>query len=345
MCKKLALTAAITLLLLSPAYSGDLYVLGIKDEATLTAVKGIVPNAYGMIGDKFIVELNSEQFQRLDSAGIKAEFVASNFTPERFFIVGQLGTPGTPKGVLLTARYQSGGAYIVELSGGEIDILRQEGYMVIPMKGKKTPFFYKPEVANLRFLDTYPSDSLADLVSLDSLYSYDSRLAAFETRYMFSDSINSARDWIMEKFLSFGYTDVKYDTFYTGISGDIPDKPLHNVICIKPGVTYPEKLIIVGAHYDSYNGYIDPMLVAPGADDNASGTSGVLELARILKDVTFDKTIIFTAFSGEELGLYGSKYMAAKFYEQQADIEVMINMDMIGYDPDSNYKVELEAGL
>jgi len=104
-----------------------------------------------------------------------------------------------------------------------------------------------------------------------------------------------------------------------------------NVVAELPGVVDPSKIIVVGGHYDSINGQ-GSSYAAPGADDNASGTAGVLETARVLAaNGPFKYTVRFIAFSGEELGLYGSEYAATLSDNLNEDIIAMINMDMISY--------------
>ncbi len=92
------------------------------------------------------------------------------------------------------------------------------------------------------------------------------RLEDFQTRYTYSDSIVPAAQWIYDQYVSFGYTDVKFDTFY------LNNEPHRNVIATKLGLVYPDSVIILGGHYDSIvsgpgtNRYV----YAPGANDNAS---------------------------------------------------------------------------
>ena len=100
-----------------------------------------------------------------------------------------------------------------------------------------------------------------------------------------------------------------------------------NVIATFPGKLYPEEYVVVGGHYDSYTFYG----AAPGADDNASGTSAVLELARILSTHEFERTIIFCSFSWEEMGLVGSDFYAAHAQATGMNILGYFNFDMIGY--------------
>jgi len=100
-----------------------------------------------------------------------------------------------------------------------------------------------------------------------------------------------------------------------------------NVIAEFPGVVDPDVLYIVGAHYDSTS-YVG---LAPGADDNASGTATVLELARILSQYQFKYTIRFCLFSAEEMGLIGSDAYCDYLVNQGADVQAFINQDMNCY--------------
>jgi hypothetical protein len=97
-----------------------------------------------------------------------------------------------------------------------------------------------------------------------------------------------------------------------------------NIEGILPG-TDPtsEKIIIFNAHYDTTK-------LSPGADDDGSGTAAVLAAAYVLSQFTFNHTIRFVTFSGEEQGLYGSHVYAQRAYENNEDILVVLNADMIG---------------
>ncbi|MFO7874305.1 MAG: M28 family peptidase [Bacteroidales bacterium] len=130
-----------------------------------------------------------------------------------------------------------------------------------------------------------------------------------------------AQEWIESQFLDWGLdVEVMSFTMPGGPSSD-------NVIATKTGTEYPDEYIVVGGHYDSTSYGGD----APGADDNASGTSGVMEIARILSEYEFDRSIIFCAFSGEEYGLHGSEAYASRSADEGMDIFGYFNMDMIGY--------------
>jgi hypothetical protein len=97
-----------------------------------------------------------------------------------------------------------------------------------------------------------------------------------------------------------------------------------NLVVTIPGIVTLQKECVMVAHYDcAYD--------APGADDNASGTSAVMEAARILKDYQFESTIELLAVSAEEPGTMGSGEYASQARNQNRSITGVVNGDMIGY--------------
>ncbi len=103
-----------------------------------------------------------------------------------------------------------------------------------------------------------------------------------------------------------------------------------NVVAEIPGAVTPERIVVIGAHYDSIGGLATGP--APGADDNGSGTAAVIELARILATAgPFENTIRLMLFAAEEFGLVGSNYAAAQSVASGEEILAMLNMDMIAY--------------
>lgn len=114
-----------------------------------------------------------------------------------------------------------------------------------------------------------------------------------------------------------------------------------NVVAELTGTKTPEKIYALGAHFDHIEGD------SPGGDDNASGTAGLLEAARVMSQYKFKSTIRFIAFNAEEDGRGGSKDYVAKIASSE-NIVGMINMDMIlrpGSDakPDMIINVEVET--
>lgn len=113
-------------------------------------------------------------------------------------------------------------------------------------------------------------------------------------------------------------------------------KPTNNVAAFLPGLS--DEYIVVGAHYDHLGlgrqfsmSPSEAGKIHPGADDNASGTSAVLELARYFSTQPKQKRgILFATFTGEELGLLGSSHMASHMPFPLANCVAMVNLDMVG---------------
>ncbi len=147
-------------------------------------------------------------------------------------------------------------------------------------------------------------------------------LQDYGTRKCSSPEALLAQQWIQDQYDSYGLT-TEIQDFPIASGNTCSD----NIIATQSGNLYPDQYVVIGGHYDSYTFGAS----APGADDNASGTSGVMEVARILSQYEFERTIIYCAFSAEEIGLYGSEAYAASAQAQGMNILGYFNMDMIGY--------------
>ncbi len=108
---------------------------------------------------------------------------------------------------------------------------------------------------------------------------------------------------------------------------------LFNVAGVIPGKSKAKELVIFSGHYD-HMGIVKPVAgdsVMNGADDDASGTSAVIALAKYYKKLNKnERTLIFVAFTGEEMGMFGSKYFSQKLNPD--DVVAMLNIEMIGKD-------------
>lgn len=157
-------------------------------------------------------------------------------------------------------------------------------------------------------------------IEADSIQSYMQSLEEMEIRFAYYDNRKDVAEWIANKFRSFGYTDVQLQQFNMEVSSNIYDN--YNVVCLKPGQN--EKQIIIGAHHDAVEN-------SPGADDNASGTAGVLEIARVMikHNIPMKHTLKFITFANEENGLHGSEFSANESKFMGDSLLIMINMDMI----------------
>ena len=153
-------------------------------------------------------------------------------------------------------------------------------------------------------------------------------LSKFHTRHSKAPQLNDAGDWLMDQFRGLGYK----NSFYQSFKSTIDDKEysLRNIICNKEG--FNKKLIIICAHYDCImENKGDSNSRAPGANDNASGVSAIIEIARVLANENLQHSLQYVLFSGEEQGLLGSKSYAKYIKDNKIDLYRLINLDMIGY--------------
>ena len=167
-----------------------------------------------------------------------------------------------------------------------------------------------------------------------SLESYVMWLEGMGTRFALADNRRDVAISIRNRFIALGYPQARLDSFYMPFTHDDIDYSSwqYNVIATVDGMQ-DDSICIIGAHYDDIISDGNPFIVAPGANDNASGVAALLEMARIIRLNNFrpKHDIKFTAFAAEELGLYGSRYQAGKAAEAGDKIIMMINYDMIAY--------------
>ena len=170
-------------------------------------------------------------------------------------------------------------------------------------------------------------------------------LVDFGTRHTLSDTVSNvrgigaARRWIKKEFEVIsekcnGCLDVFYqkDLVKKGTNERITkDVMVVNVVAIQRGTTHPNRFIIMSGDIDSRvsdpNDYTSD---SPGANDNASGMAGTLEVARVLSEYTFKNSIIYVGLSGEEQGLFGGQGLAAFAKANKWEIIGILNNDMIG---------------
>lgn len=181
------------------------------------------------------------------------------------------------------------------------------------------------------------------------------KLETFGTRDVHSSTdspaqgIGAARRWIFEELKSYNRRlEVRFDGYKVKKQGRIQrGLELVNVVAVLPGSTQKERQVIVAAHYDSLalvkqlDGTVDwaasaAAPLAPGVSDDGSGVAAVLELARVMSHREWKKTLVFVLFAGEEQGLFGSRLYADKLKSENAAVDGVLNMDIIGDDTAGN---------
>ncbi len=164
------------------------------------------------------------------------------------------------------------------------------------------------------------------------------KLASFPKRNSTSTGFIDAATWARKQLKDMGYaTRLQSVTVNGGKS--------QNIIAEKVGKSSgAHQVVIVTAHLDSINLAGGPAAPAPGADDNGSGSAGLLEIARVFQNYTNVQDLRLILFGGEEQGLFGSKrYVAGISKADKGRIRAVVNMDMIGALNSSARSVLLEG--
>lgn len=172
------------------------------------------------------------------------------------------------------------------------------------------------------------------------------KLVSFGTRNTLSEQdnptrgIGAARDFLFDEFqkiaeTSNGRMTVEKQTFEQPANNNRIPKPtiLTNVVATLKGTQAEsaDRIYVVSGHYDSMcSSPTDAKCDAPGANDDASGTAAVVEMARVMAKREFDATIIFMCVPGEEQGLLGAAYFAEQAKQKGMNIEAMFTNDIIG---------------
>lgn len=180
------------------------------------------------------------------------------------------------------------------------------------------------------------TQSLVDEVDEARWFSDLETLASYN-RYSYGDGIFDAENWIVQQMTAMPDMGVTTPGFLMG------GREVHNVVGSLVGTVRPDEWYIVGGHYDSISE--SPETAAPGAEDNASGCAGVLEMARIFSANPPDASVLFICYVGEEQGLLGSIDHASDLVStgDSSKVQAMLNMDMIGYTSDADLDCLLES--
>ncbi|MFC2105636.1 M28 family peptidase [Candidatus Bipolaricaulota bacterium] len=162
-----------------------------------------------------------------------------------------------------------------------------------------------------------------DQVSADRIREHIRALEGVRHPVVSPDALEHAASYISDSLQSLGY-EVEPHLFCVG------DREFRNIIATCPGTRQPEERVMVLAHYDT-------MSSTPGADDNASGVAVLLELARVMKSLQFERTVQFVAVNLEENervgdpGFLGSSALAARAKEEGWRIEGVVVLESVAY--------------
>jgi hypothetical protein len=286
-----------------------------------------------------IAEFEKSLLRSLDNTGLVYQIVDEEPWSEGYYLISE--SERTEKTelsdygkVLVTDRNY----YFMKISDEKARLLAEKGFYIAKVFRHSLPLEYQTRRIELPKSQPFsPSiDSLLSLISQDSLYAWDLRLQNFRTRYSYSDSIIKARDWLVSKFISFGIDSVWLHHYYY-------DSNQWNPVATVVGTVRPDKVLVVGGHYDSvvYGNGTNPYIWAPGADDNGTGTIANMEMARIIAQNPLPVTVMFVPFAQEEQGLIGSDYFATYLENLSTDLPLMLDFDMIAHNIGSHRAVKV----
>jgi len=299
--------------------------------------KGIVRGIKGLeeLRQFWIAEMDEEALSTLTRKGIPCHVLDRNPYGKKYFIVS---TPEPGQAKLLekygqavplddqNCLFWSGADEAREILPAEFEIERLsfENHISLKLESGilQARFSAGGQFPRAPFVNPL-LPVLAGQVAKANLSSNILSLQSFQTRYASTENCEAAGTFLYNFFAHLGLH-CEYEPFTFATT-----RTSRNIVATLLGKTHPLRVIIICAHYDSTSN--QPTTLAPGADDNASGTAAVMEIARVLANTSFDYTIKFICFSAEEWGLYGSKYYAQAAKGRQEMIIGVVNLDMIAY--------------
>jgi len=324
------------------SFNGPLFLINDQTGAGIELLKELPVELYLRISPYYLISVNDAPMSSIEEKGFTLSQIGRVETGKTLFILTRpsgmaLGDPPSAGEVL----FRGDDWFLVKAQQDVVSLFGMEGFKssIIPLR--PLPLERPRRSAGLNPGRAVLSDEarLKAASSDTTLLRYLQRLENFQTRYSYTDSVIAAAEWIHDKFVEFGFTDVAYDSFMA------QGRWQRNIVATKLGTVNPDKVLIIGGHYDSvtYDPNCDPMEWAPGVDDNGSGTAVTLDMARILAGEELDITLKFVPFAAEEQGLYGSWHFAEQAFNSGMDIQLMFNMDMIANLDDTYLDVDINS--
>lgn len=238
--------------------------------------------------------------------------------------------------ITLKVSSDSGKSFLYSAANVSGDI----GFPVSSGNGKSLSWDYNDSIQSfskfvfaLEVSDRQPvnTEDIVDQIDSASLYSNVSFLEGVRHRNTGLTHLENTRDTLLQRFHNYGIWPWIQPFYYNQDVGQ-------NIIGHLPGMENPDTVYIIDAHYDGVSN-------GPAADDNASGTAGVMEAARILSQYTFDKSIRFIGFDMEEDGLRGSKAYVNTGIRPGEKIAGVLNFEMIGYYSEKDNSQTVPSGF
>lgn len=281
------------------------------------------------------------------SASLKPRLLDADTSGAAYYLLTAKGAFSLP--TYTQPLYQDSRQAVARLTEAQAQSLAQESRLFVrrlqahPLALEKPAANYPSEITPLpvvqEIIDQVASSAVSTMdgnLSGESLVTIGGAPYQILTRYSRTTTpIEKATQYAYELFQEQGLA-ASYHAYNLPSSGE-----RRNVIAEQPGLAQPERIFLITAHLDSTSN--DPYNLAPGADDNASGSTAVLLASEILSNYLFDCTLRYVLFTGEEQGLYGSEAYAQDAFNRGDQIEAVLNLDMIGYNSDADLTFELHT--
>lgn len=162
--------------------------------------------------------------------------------------------------------------------------------------------------------------SVTSSASATRVFEHAKALYDFDSKHITQPGNAKAIDYLMRAYASFGYQPEQQSFAQANALGG----KTANVVATLRGTVDPNLIYVVSSHFDS-------VAIGPGADDDTSGTTALLEAARIMARTPMPATVVFASFTGEEAGLLGSREFVRRAAEAKWNVIGALNNDMIGW--------------
>ncbi len=318
--------------------TGDVCILAQVYVTGTIAELGIPIHAHLLdaAGQEYVLTLVSEQTLQQRQLSYRVLDAVTTLKPDEWYLLAYERRQGARQraAAFVTVLYDDGKHLLVRATPSQTEQLANLGFEIAWLRERPMTLRVAPRLRTKAITPLPLIQSLIDQVTQSTVTAYTSCLSGvtpviiggasytITTRHTDSGTpIQKATQYVYEHLQTLGLT-VNYQSWNDyGRSG-------RNVIGELRGTTRPDEIVLVTAHLDD----LPSGAVAPGADDNASGAAGVMVAADVMSARTFERTVRFVFFTGEEQGLLGSYAYAETAYAVDESIVAVYNLDMIAWD-------------
>jgi hypothetical protein len=293
--------------------------------------RGLPGTSWAQFGDQVLLYADDtaweELAKRADRSALRLQEYSAPAKREHMHVVVQNGRLFQQEHPDVPVILDRGRILLVELEPERVRQFEEKSatcYGVLPLAQNQIVFAVRDGAA-ARAVRVDWIENLVNKVSRPSFEANLTHLVSFPTRHSTSIHYANAASWARDQLEALHYTTQLQSLTVNGSSSQ-------NVIADKRGnAAGARDVVLITAHLDSINIQGGPMAPAPGADDNGSGSAGLLEMARVFATHRSEHDLRFILFGGEEEGLLGSKrYVASLPGAEKQRIRAVVNMDMIG---------------